>query len=213
MSAWTDHVAKWRDCQLCPLAQQRTNIVLARGQIPCDVLFIGEAPGGSEDALGQPFKGPAGQLLDRDEESNPGIVQRGLPCHLEWSEVKRRNVWVMDVRLAFCNLVCCYPREAKSRGENEPEHEEIMACRPRLIEFIEIVKPRLVVRVGRLAWDYAEQDAYGRINGAAVEDIIHPAAILRREMPMAQKHYAASKCAVQLRSAWRGVVKSNNSGG
>lgn len=183
MSTWLEHVAKWKDCQICPLAQQRTNIVLARGTVPCDVLFIGEAPGVSEDALGLPFVGPAGHLIDQ-------IIERSLP---------------EGTTYALTNLVCCFPQEAKARGDNEPEHEEILACRPRLLEFIKIASPRLVVRVGRLAQDYAEHDAYGRIAGAEVVDVDHPAYILR--MPLAQKGMATQRVIVQIRGAIRAIME------
>jgi uracil-DNA glycosylase len=174
MSAWTDHVTKWKNCTACPLAKQRDRICIARGAVPCDVLFVGEAPGASEDALGLPFVGPAGKLLDQ-------IVDRALPAGSKY---------------AMTNLVCCFPREAKERGENEPSVEEIRACRPRLLEFVAIAKPKLVVRVGRLASDWLEHDHRGRVAGAAVVD---PAFILR--MPIAQRQMATQRCIVQIRCA------------
>jgi DNA polymerase len=178
-----EHVARWRDCTACPLSQQRSNIVLARGQVPCEVLFIGEAPGASEDALGLPFVGPAGHLLDQ-------IVDRAL---------------LQGTRYALTNLVCCFPRDAKAEGYNEPEHSEILACRPRLVEFIRLAKPKLVVCVGSLAWQYVEHDAYGMVLGAHVIQIVHPAAILR--MPLAQKQMAVQKAVVVLRNAVEDVLQ------
>lgn len=178
MSTWTDHVERWRDCRLCTLCDQRSNIVLARGDIPCDVLFIGEAPGASEDALGLPFKGPAGNLLDQ-------IVERAVP---------------KELRVAFTNLVACYPAEAKARGDNEPEIDEIKACRPRLNEFIALATPKVIVLVGTLAQNYVPHDAYGRIHGADVVDIVHPAHILAH-LPQVQKQMAVNKCVVSIRSA------------
>jgi len=130
---WEEHVDKWKDCQRCPLAQQRGNICLARGTLPAAVLFVGEAPGSSEDTLGLPFVGPAGQLLDQ-------IIERALPTGTSY---------------ALTNLVACYPREAKSRGDNEPERGEILECRPRLIEFVNIARPKLIVLVGNLTDHYA----------------------------------------------------------
>lgn len=181
-TAWTDHVARWKDCRLCPLCDQRANIVLARGVLPCDVCFVGEAPGASEDALGVPFIGPAGHITDQ-------IVERAVPP---------------DVRCAFCNLVCCFPREAKARGENEPEHEEIMACRPRLVEFLNLAQPRLVVRVGNLSQEYCP-------TWPRTVDIIHPAAITR--MPLAQRQMAVQKATVQLRCAVASMLQSSAKGG
>ena len=177
MTTWLEHVAQWRDCQACPLGGQRDRICLARGTLPADVLFIGEAPGVSEDALGQPFVGPAGQLLDR-------IIARALPA---------------GIALAWTNLVACFPREAKAAGDNEPERGEILACRSRLIEFVNIAQPRLIVRVGKLATAYCNFD--GRVPYA---DVMHPAWILRR--PLAAQHGDMNKCVVTIRTAWAAVA-------
>ena len=189
MSAWTEHVACWKDCTRCPLSQQRSNIVLARGQVPCDVCIIGEAPGVSEDALGLPFVGPAGHLLDQ-------IIERALPP---------------TVRYALTNLVCCFPAEAKARGDNEPEHGEILACRPRLVEFIKLCRPRLVVLVGALAEQYAHgSDTPEWLpNGSTLKycHIVHPAHILAR-LPLAQKQMAVQKCIVVIRSAVEDMLQS-----
>lgn len=214
MITWLDHVEKWKDCQRCPLAQQRSNIVLARGTVPCDVLFIGEAPGASEDALGLPFVGPAGHLLNQIIERvlpqpTADIWEKlRLPDSTPWSIaidkakdeslVPMETVWVSH---AMTNLVACFPANAKRRGDNEPEEHEIVKCRPRLEEFIAIARPRLVVLVGSLASNFAPQyDAFGRIAGARTLDIVHPASIVR--MPVAQKQMAVNRCIAQLRSEW-----------
>ena len=184
MTTWLEHVAWWRDCQACPLGRQRTNIVLARGEVPCNVLFCGEAPGASEDANAQPFIGPAGNLLQK-------IIERALPDGMTY---------------ALTNLVACFPAEAKARGDNEPEVAEIRACRPRLMEFIGIAKPRLIVCVGNLAADYIGHDAYGKVMGAEVIQIVHPAHILAR-LPLAQKQMAVNKSIVVIRSAVENMLQ------
>lgn len=171
---WTEHVTQWKDCQLCPLAAQRGRICLARGAVPCDVLFVGEAPGASEDALGQPFRGPAGEVLDQ-------IVERAVPT---------------DVPVAFTNLVCCFPREAKERGDNEPEDAEILACRPRLTEFVNLSQPRLIVCVGSLATQYVDHG-----DTVPCVDIIHPAATFPPRMPQAQAQMARQRAVTVLRDA------------
>ncbi len=183
MSAWLDHVERWKDCTKCPLCHQRSNIVLARGTVPCDVLFCGEAPGASEDALGQPFVGPAGDLLNQ-------IIERAVP---------------QGVTVALTNLVACFPAEAKARGDNEPERAEILACRPRLHEFIKLARPRLIVCVGNLASDWIGHDASGKVLGATVVEIVHPAAILR--MPLAQKGMAVNRAIVIVQGAVEKVIQ------
>ena len=130
-----------------------------------------------------PFVGPAGHLLDQ-------IIERALPPGTTY---------------ALTNLVACFPREAKARGDNEPEPGEIAACRPRLMEFIKLCHPRLVVLVGSLASNYIGHDAYGKVCGASALDIIHPAAILR--MPLAQKQMAVQKVIVVLRNAVECVLQ------
>lgn len=177
MSAWTEHVARWGSCTDCPLCQQRDRICLARGNIPADIVFIGEAPGASEDAIGRPFVGPAGKLLDN-------IIDRAVPP---------------GVRCALTNLVCCFPQEAKSRGNNEPETQEILACEPRLVEFVNIARPKLIVCVGSLAAQWIDHS-----DTVPVVDIVHPAAILR--MPLAQRQMATQKSVVVLRNAIDDII-------
>ena len=191
ITIWLEHVKEWSNCQRCPLAQQRSQVCLARSEwpdgaqapnlrLPCDVLFVGEAPGMSEDALGFPFVGPAGKLLD-------DIVANALP---------------QGVYVAMTNLVVCYPRLAKERGDNEPERGEVLECRPRLVEFVNLAQPRLIVRVGRMAVQYLNFDYK-----VPYADIDHPAHIIR--MPLAQRQMAAQRCIVHLRNAWDDVLECN----
>lgn len=174
MTPWQLHVERWSECQDCILCTQRDRIVLARGKVPCDVLLIGEAPGDSENVIGQPFVGPAGKLLDQ-------IVERSVPPTL---------------RVAMTNLVACFPKEAKEIGTNEPEDAEILACRRRLTEFIAICRPRLTVTVGKLADQWLPPDERER---RSTVTIVHPAAVLR--MPLAQQGFAVQKCIVVIATA------------
>ena len=184
---WAQHVARWRNCTDCPLHAQRDNIVLARGSIPADVCLIGEAPGESENLIGQPFKGPAGHLLD-------GIVDRA-----------KAQAEAQALTCVYTNLVCCFPKLAKEAGDNEPTREEIAACTDRLEEFISIARPRLVVAVGTLAevnLPLAVR-AGGTVEGHETvkfwTSITNPASILR--MPVAQQSMAVQRCVVILSGA------------
>jgi len=170
-SPWRKHVAKWKGCRRCPLADQRTMAVLARGRIPAPILFVGEAPGASEDVLGKPFAGPAGKLLDQ-------IIEVAL-----------------DGQYDYCitNLVACFPREAKEDGTHEPPDEAIAACRPRLEEMLELVRPSLVVCVGKLARKHLP-----KVEVPSVE-ILHPAAILRADV--AQRGLLVQRAIVTLSDA------------
>lgn len=178
---------------MCPLCTQRDRICLARGMVPCDVLFIGEAPGASEDAIGQPFVGPAGELLDK-------IIDRALE---QWQVPGTVGPSYNSIICAYTNLVACFPREAKMRGDNEPEDGEILECRPRLIEFVNIAQPRLIVCVGGLASQYIDQrDTVPCVN------LVHPAAILGHMKSKVQKDNAILRCTVLLRSAVADMVQS-----
>ena len=65
LSEWRQHWENWVECDRCPLHKTRRNVVLVRGQLPCELLFIGGAPGESEDSLGYPFVGSAGEEFER----------------------------------------------------------------------------------------------------------------------------------------------------
>lgn len=179
-------IAEWKDCTRCPLHKTRTQVVHARGNVPADrldlveVLFVGDAPGDSEDAVGQPFAGPAGFVLD-------DIIKQALP---------------VDVRYAVANLVGCVPRDEDGHKSGQPDHDEIMACRPRLETFINLCRLELVVAVGKLPEEYAEQGVATSIRFGRpipVVSIIHPAAICR--MPYMGRGLAVRKCVVTVAKA------------
>lgn len=144
---------------LCPSAMHK---VFYRGDIPCDILFIGEAPGKSEDKLGQPFVrgAPAGGLLQR-------IVNQSVP---------------KNYKVGFTNVVACIPR-VPGEEKLEPEFEQITSCKPRLEEIIDIASPRLIIAVGRNAKDALEQGYLHSTRipeGTMVAHVVHPAWIFRQ---------------------------------
>lgn len=188
MSRYTAHKKRWMNCERCNLCEKRNKVVLARGKLPCDILFIGEAPGVSENTIGDPFIGPAGKLLDHI------IFQAGLQPHGDSS----------SFRMAFTNLVACIPLDDEGNKAHEPSKESIDACKPRLREFYKIADPDMVVFVGSLSEKYAKGwiSQIGRIrirNGKtplALCKIIHPAAILR--MDISKKGLAIQRSVVTL---------------
>lgn len=186
------HVAKWSNCAACELHDQRRIVVTYRGTVPCDVLFIGEAPGESEDQCGYPFVGPAGHLLDK-------IVRESLGAAGRIDAVDGRS----DLAVAFTNLVCCFPKEAKREGVNEPPDTAIKACTPRLREFVALCKPKLIVTVGKLsdAWTYkvTEKIDVSKCPSPRWCNITHPAAMLRA--PAAQRGLMVQKAVVVLSQA------------
>lgn len=181
MTPFQQHVAKWRQCTACKLHKDRKNVVLCRGTVPCDILFVGEAPGSSEDVLGEPFVGPAGHLM------NQIIDQSMIGGH--WT-------------YALTNLVACIPLGEDGNKVTEPETECIKACRPRLVEFVRICKPRATVMVGRLAGkqnlshnEVGAGDWLGK-NILEFQEIIHPAAIIRGNI--SQRNLSIRQCVVRL---------------
>lgn len=134
------HQKLWGDCTRCPLHQTCTNHVLWRGYCPADVLFIGEAPGSSEDIIGKPFVGPAGRVLDD--------IITGVSDH----------VFGRPDAYTYCitNVVACFPQtNGKAR---KPSKEEAQACRSRLYQMICLSQPRLIITLGAVAESYTPKD-------------------------------------------------------
>jgi DNA polymerase len=134
-------------------------------------LFIGEAPGTSENDTGQPFTGPAGQLLDL-------IIARAL--------MKKK------VSIAFTNLVACIPLDEEGKKTLEPSEEAIEACSMRLDELVSLASPKGLVFVGKLAKAHLE-----RYKATPSVMITHPAAILRTERKE-QKPLMVQNCVVDI---------------
>lgn len=148
-------------CTLCGLAASRSNTVFGVGNPNADWLIVGEAPGAEEDRRGEPFVGRAGKLLD---EMLRAIGQR------------REDVFI-------ANILKCRPPHNR-----DPKADEAAACRPYLQRQIELIKPRIILAVGRIAAQnlLASDDPVGRMRGRAHElDGIplvvtyHPAYLLR----------------------------------
>lgn len=199
MTPFQKHKLKWQSCERCNLCQTRDKVCLVRGKLPADVLFIGEAPGPSENTIGQPFIGPAGKLLDH-------IIEEALdkaghdPSDTDTGGVNAGGddiTWVPAIlRIAFTNLVGCIPKSEET-GEKftEPPAYAIKKCRERLEEMIDLAKPKLLVLVGQLAVKHVPD--YWEGPKAA---IIHPAAILRADI--SQRSLAIKRCVVTLTEAF-----------
>ena len=112
-------------CAICPLHQTRTNTVFGVGNEHADWLFIGEGPGVREDELGEPFVGQAGKLLDQM------LAAIGL---------KRGD------HVYIANIVKCRPPNNRN-----PSTEEAKLCEPYLSRQIDMIKPKLIVALGKVA--------------------------------------------------------------
>jgi uracil-DNA glycosylase len=113
-----------RSCTKCVLHQQRKQTVFARGNPFAELAFVGEGPGADEDAMGFPFVGAAGQLLDR------------MTAAMGYA---RDDVYV-------CNIVKCRPP-----NNRKPELDEMAACMPYLVQQLGFVRPKAIVALGATA--------------------------------------------------------------
>lgn len=159
---YRNHVLRWRVCIKCDMARFRDKIVLGRGRLPCDVLFIGEAPGLSEDTIGEPFVGRAGQLLEK------------------WIDAALISCGRFDA--AITNVVACRPTEYVGGDNRKPTPLECSNCKPRLLEMLYMAQPKLIVALGKTAENYLLKSGILReamALSAKVVALRHPAYVLR----------------------------------
>ena len=149
-------------CTACPLHKNRTQTVFGVGDEQADWLFVGEGPGAEEDAKGEPFVGQAGKLLDNMLASIS--LKRG------------ENVYI-------ANVVKCRPP-----GNRNPEPDEIAACAPYLSRQIQLIQPKLIIALGKIAalrllgTDKTILSLRGRLHdfqGVPLLVTYHPAYLLR----------------------------------
>ena len=122
---WIPLKAAVSGCTKCGLHKTRTQTVFGVGDENADWMLIGEAPGAEEDRLGDPFVGQAGKLLDNM------LAAIGL--------TRRKNVYI-------ANVLKCRPP-----ANRNPTPEEVAQCSPHLLQQIELIKPKLIVAMGRFA--------------------------------------------------------------
>lgn len=162
MSALTELYQQIAQCFKCDIAKARCKVVPGEGAEDADIMFIGEAPGWHEDQQGRPFVGPAGQFLDK---------------LLASINLDRRQVYI-------ANVIKCRPT-----GNRDPLPTEIQNCRPWLDSQIEIIRPKMIVTLGRYSMArYFPGKSISKIHGTAQkrDNIIyyamyHPAAALHQQ--------------------------------
>ena len=161
MMDWDTLKAACAQCHNCTLGETRHNVVFGVGDEHAEVMFIGEGPGENEDLQGEPFVGAAGHLLDD---------------MLEIIGLHRSQVYI-------ANMVKCRP--PKNR---DPLPEEQSACAGWLNRQLELIDPKLIVCLGRIAAmrfirsDFRISREHGQwfdVNGRRVMALYHPAALLR----------------------------------
>lgn len=151
-----------RDCTRCGLCETRHNVVFGVGNESADIMFVGEGPGEQEDLRGEPFVGPAGMLLD--DMLSIIDLDRTQNCYI-------------------ANIVKCRPPRNRDPLETEQE-----ACIGYLRNQVALVKPKIIVCLGRIAAkrlinpDYRITREHGQWilkNGIWMTAIYHPSALLR----------------------------------
>jgi len=160
--SWADLPGDIASCTACKLCATRHKVVPGVGDPNADWLFVGEAPGAEEDARGEPFVGQAGRLLDNM------LAALGL--------ARGRNVYI-------ANVLKCRPPNNRT-----PEPAEAAACSPYLARQIELLKPKIVIALGKtaasllLGTEASVASLRGRIHryqGLPLVVTYHPAYLLR----------------------------------
>lgn len=152
--------AKVKRCPGCRLKGHARNQVIGKGSVPASLLFIGEGPGKTEDLLGEPFVGPSGNLLELMLKDASAMVRTSPPSYY------------------ITNTVLCRPwiwneKDPDYGHGREPTKQEVLACMPNVIAVSRIVKPKLVIFIGRIAEKYYKKEFPDSLR------ITHPAFHLR----------------------------------
>lgn len=160
-----NHVNRWSGCKNCSFGVCNGKKVYFRGYIPAPVLFLGEAPGWSEHSSGLPFCGPSGQVLDE-------IIQ-GIYARLG-----------LDFKWCVGNSVLCTPLD-ENMETCTPKIAQLGPCSHRLHEFVQIVEPEIIVRVGTVAQralptEIRTTNHDGKNLKIKTVDCYHPAWVLRQ---------------------------------
>ena len=152
-----------KDCKKCKLCTGRKNIVFGVGNKNADIMFIGEGPGADEDSQGIPFVGKAGQLMNKAFDA---------------VGIEREEVYI-------ANIVKCRPP-----NNRDPEPDEVLSCINYLRNQVMIVKPKIIVLLGRISLqnilgkEYkitASRGKWVEKKGILYMPTWHPAALLRDE--------------------------------
>lgn len=162
MSSLTELNRQIEICTRCDLSRFRNKVVPGEGAEDAAIMFIGEAPGYHEDQQGRPFVGPAGQFLDR---------------LLASIELDRQKVFI-------ANVVKCRPT-----NNRDPLPTEMQNCRHWLDQQIEIIKPKMIVTLGRYSMArYFPGKTISKVHGTALKKdgiiyfaMYHPAAALHQQ--------------------------------
>lgn len=159
--AWQGFVDSCLSCRECALSETRTNVVIWRGGRSAPLMIVGEGPGANEDRLGVPFVGRSGRLLD---------------SLLQSFEITENDYHI-------CNVVKCRPP-----SNRDPLPEEVASCKRLLAAQIRLVRPRVFLLLGSVAYRYftGRDEGITKVRGRWIETndyfvmpTYHPAYVLR----------------------------------
>lgn len=160
-TSWAEIIGEIRACEKCGLCAGRTNVVPGEGDPHADLMFVGEGPGREEDLQGRPFVGPSGELLTKM------IHSIGM---------ERSNCYI-------ANVVKCRPP-----GNRSPSPDEAAACLAFLRAQTALVRPRVIVLLGRVAartllkedvFITRDHGKWYERKGTMLMPTYHPSALLR----------------------------------
>lgn len=171
------------NCTKCELCKTRTNVVFGIGNPNSGVLFVGEAPGQNEDLTGEPFVGRGGMLLDK------------MLASVDLS--RQKNIYI-------ANMLKCRPPQNR-----DPKPEEVAMCIDYLRTQTSIIKPKIIVCLGRIAAQYIidpkfkvtkEHGVFTERAGTLLMGTFHPAALLRNpnQKPDAMEDFFALRDKINL---------------
>lgn len=161
MLDWNALSEQCEKCYNCKLCHTRNNVVFGVGKRTADIVFVGEGPGEQEDRLGEPFVGAAGKLLDE---------------MLSIIDINRENCYI-------CNIVKCRPPQNR-----DPSDDEQDACMGYLINQLQLIQPKIIVCLGRVAAKRliyphyrisSEHGTWFCRDGIWLTSMYHPSALLR----------------------------------
>ncbi len=164
MDSWEQLRQQCMTCKKCKLCETRNNVVFGVGNQNAEILFVGEGPGEQEDLQGEPFVGKSGQLLDK---------------FLSLVDLDRKD------NIYIANIVKCRP---PMNRDPKPEEQDI--CIDYLRQQVKLIKPRIIVCLGRIAAqklispDFRVTTQHGEFiekGGILFMGTFHPSALLRTE--------------------------------
>ncbi len=127
---------KIKNCTACNLCKTRKNVIIGRGFIPCDILFLDNSPERNADILGEAFPGEGGKLLD----------QLILEASIKLTSKIQFNIYISSA-------VLCFPMD-DTGVPREPYENEVLSCMPNIFKIILEANPKKVCFIGKLAEKY-----------------------------------------------------------